>query len=715
MATPPKIRLVADSQDPSLDTMQRRRADAASAAEREVLRKLTANAPLTDVLAAIVGLAETVCGGAFSALSVLAEDGASFAQVIAPRVPEALRNTRALWSTPIMASSGKALGVLGIYASEKGWTPQIEETQGLEHAAQLAGIAIERRLTEEAIFAEKERAQVTLQSIGDAVISTDAKGGIEYLNPVASQLTGWRLEEARGRPIASVLNLIHEMSREPIANPVLGVLGRGEPAMASDQMVLVTRTGQEIAIQESASPIRDRQGQLIGAVIVFHDVTQERRLKRALSYQASHDALTGLINRREFDNRLHEAVASAQRGEGARALLYIDLDQFKVVNDTCGHQAGDRLLRDITGLLQTRVRGGDTIARLGGDEFGVLLESCTLEQATRIADGVRQAIRDYRFEWGADTLSIGASVGVVAITRDTENVASIMSAADIACYTAKDGGRNRVHVYDASGVSARHREMHWVAQVTRAVEENRLELFFQPIVALAGPAAAAAPPSGGGLGWEHFYELTVRMRADDGTLARPIEFIPAAERYNVMCIIDQWVVSRAVALLRERRGGALPLIAVNISGTSLNEQSFISHVLEAVGDAAIAGALCFEITETAAVTNLNDAIHFMRELKSRGCKFSLDDFGSGLSSLRYLKNLPVDFLKIDGQFIEHIVEDAVDRSMVESIAKVGRALGIATVAECVESAEVLAQLEQLGVDYAQGHFLAMPQPVGKLK
>jgi diguanylate cyclase (GGDEF)-like protein len=514
------------------------------------------------------------------------------------------------------------------------------------------------------------------------------------------------MDEARGRPITEVLNLINEVSREPIGNPLLRALGKEDGPPAVDHSVLVTRSGQEIAIQESAAPISDRQGSgsTIGAVIVFHDVTKERRLRRALSYQASHDALTGLINRREFDNRLHAAVVEAQRGKGPYALLYIDLDQFKVVNDTCGHQAGDRLLRDVTGLLQTRVRASDTIARLGGDEFGVLLENCTLEQAARLADGVRQAIRDYRFVWGATTLSVGASVGVVEIKRDTENAANVMSAADIACYAAKDEGRNRIHVYDASGISNRHREMHWVARVTRAAEENRLELFFQPIAAIGSQNA----PS--------FHELTVKLRGDDGELVQPSEFIPAAERYNVMSIIDRWVVQQAVALLQERRhrGAVLPMLAVNVSGTSFNEQSFVELVMQTVGDPVIASALCFEITETAAVTNLSNAIYFMRELKARGCRFSLDDFGTGLSSFMYLKTLPVDFLKIDGQFIAQIASDPVDRSMVEAISKVGRALGIATVAECVESAAVLDELRRIGVDFAQGYFVARPAPIAQL-
>jgi EAL domain-containing protein (putative c-di-GMP-specific phosphodiesterase class I) len=279
-----------------------------------------------------------------------------------------------------------------------------------------------------------------------------------------------------------------------------------------------------------------------------------------------------------------------------------------------------------------------------------------------------------------------------------------MSAADIACYAAKDAGRNRIHVYEADGVSHRHREMHWVARVTRAAEDNRLELFFQPIVSLSDKGGRA------------FYELTVRLRDDNGQLVLPSEFIPAAERYNVMSVIDRWVVGRAIELLheRQRRGQPLPLLAVNLSGTSLNEQSFVDYVLQSVAEPALAGALCFEITETAAVTSLSNARYLMSELKRRGCRFALDDFGTGVSSFVYLKTLPVDFLKIDGQFISHITHDPVNRSMVEAIGKVGRALGIATVAECVESEAVLSELRRIGVDFAQGYHLAQPLPIAKL-
>jgi diguanylate cyclase (GGDEF)-like protein/PAS domain S-box-containing protein len=858
------------------DISERKRGERAAAAEREVFEQVTRNASLPQVLASVTGLVESAGVGTLCSVSVLAEGGRSFAYLVAPQLPDTLRpglegasidirhgscaaavylgrqvlvadvakdpfwselrdaalaaSLRAAWSTPIKAAGGGVLGSLGVYRAEPG-LPTQSESQIMSRAAQLAGIAIERRLSEEALrgseakfrglfenvaegvyqsgrdgrllsvnpafvammgygsakelyglpsaatlywdpadradfvrrieaegeirdaeflmrrrdgqqlvilensrpmrdaagriagyegtivditarkraeqamFAEKERAQVTLQSIGDAVIATDAEGRIEYLNPVAESLTAWSLAEARGQPLGAVLKLVNELTREPIGNSLAGALGRGESGGATDHTVLITRAGHEVAIQESAAPICDRQGRVIGAVVVFHDVTKERRLKRALAYQASHDALTGLINRREFDNRLHGALLSAQRGEGAYALLYIDLDQFKVVNDTCGHQAGDRLLRDVTGLLQSRVRTSDTIARLGGDEFGVLLEGCTRDQATRIAEGIRQAIRDFRFVWGTSTLSVGASIGIVQISAATENVTSVMSAADIACYAAKDAGRNRIHMYEADGLSTRHREMQWVSRVTRAAEENRFELFYQPIVPLA--ADAKGP---------QFHELTVRLRDAGGELVPPSEFIPAAERYNVMPVIDRWVVSRAVELLaeRQRRGESLPLLAVNLSGTSLNEQSFVDFVLQSVTHPAIARALCFEITETAAVTSLSNARFLMSELKQRGCKFSLDDFGTGVSSFVYLKTLPVDFLKIDGQFISHVAQDPVNLSMVEAIGRVGRALGIATVAECVETQAVLDELKRIGMDFAQGFYLARPAPIAQL-
>jgi diguanylate cyclase (GGDEF)-like protein/PAS domain S-box-containing protein len=558
-------------------------------------------------------------------------------------------------------------------------------------------------------FQEKEKAQITLQSIGDAVITTDAAGRIGYLNPVAEELTGWLTDEVHGKLLAEVFTLLSETTRASIDDPVSRSLREGGVVTDADHTVLVNRRGQEIAIQDSAAPIRDRAGTIVGVVMVFRDVSKERRLRRALAYQASHDVLTGLINRREFENRLNEALQEARADSSSTfVLLYLDLDQFKLVNDTCGHQAGDRLLKDITGILQTRVRSKDTIARLGGDEFGILLEDCTVEHAAMIADTLRQAIREYRFESGDGAMNVGVSIGIVEINGTSESITSLMSAADVACYAAKDSGRNRVHAYQYGAAPERHREMQWVSRLTRACEENRLELYYQPIVPIG-----ANPDTRG------HYELLLRMRGENGELVQPAEFIPAAERYNIMPMIDRWVVKQALGALAHYRcdgdAGAGYTLAINLSGTSLNDDRFLEFLIDELHTHDLSpGAVCFEITETAAIANLPNVAHFMREFRARGCRFSLDDFGSGLSSFMYLKNLPVDYLKIDGQFIQNVTTDHVDRAMVEAITQVGHAMGIKTIAERVDSPEVLACLAEIGVEYAQGFYIAVPESVAAL-
>ncbi|HYM36433.1 MAG TPA: EAL domain-containing protein [Steroidobacteraceae bacterium] len=567
----------------------------------------------------------------------------------------------------------------------------------------------ERKAAETAVLEEKEKAQVTLKSIGDAVITTDAEKRVEYLNPVAEDLTGWGSHEAQGRPLSEIFGILNEVTRDVVEDPVSRCLREGRVIAVTDHTVLVNRRGQEIAIQDSAAPIRDRSGHVIGAVMVFHDVSKERRLRRALAYQASHDALTGLINRREFENRLNEALLSVRGAEDTtHVLLYLDLDQFKVVNDTCGHQAGDRLLKQVTGVLQTRIRTTDTLARLGGDEFGVLLQQCAAERGARIAEALRQAIRDFRFVWQDGVVNIGVSIGVVEINRDSESITSILSAADVACYAAKESGRNRIHTYQQGAAPARHREMQWVSRLMRAVEENRLELYYQPIV-----------PIGSNTDPRRHYELLLRMRGEHGELVQPAEFIPAAERYNLMPAIDRWVVQHALGALAHYRVDGdvndVYTVSINLSGNSLNDERFLDFLINELQTHDLSpSAVCFEITETAAVANLANVVHFMRELKLRGCMFSLDDFGSGLSSFMYLKNLPVDYLKIDGQFVQNMTADHVDRSMVEAIRQIGHAMGIKTIAERVESAEVLLCLASIGVDYAQGHYVAYPESVEAL-
>ncbi|MFO1377622.1 MAG: EAL domain-containing protein [Steroidobacteraceae bacterium] len=567
------------------------------------------------------------------------------------------------------------------------------------------GDVTERRRAEQRLFAEKERALVTLQAIADGVITTNAQGEIEYLNPVAEELTGWRETDAKGLGIVRVVQIVNETSRDAVENPVARCLRQGRVVALSDQTVLVGRRGQEVAIQTSAAPIRDRDGGVVGTVMVLRDVSRERRLRRVLSYQACHDALTGLINRREFESRLRDALATARADPSVRhAVVYVDLDQFKVVNDTCGHPAGDQLLRQVTGILHTSVRPCDVLARLGGDEFGILLENTSVDQALRLADHLRQSIRDFRFQWQDHSLQIGASIGVVEVSQETESVATLLSAADVACYSAKDGGRNRVFVYDDVSATARHKEMRWVSRLTRAADEDKLQLVFQPIVPVQ-PQAVDRPR----------YELLLRLSDEQGSIVYPGEFIPAAERYNIMPALDRWVVERALTrwVPSQRHGcrTAPFTVAVNLSGTTLSDQGFLEYLIERLeAHDPAPGALCFEITETAAIANLANVGYFMRELRTRGCLVALDDFGSGLSSFNYLKTLPVDLIKIDGQFVQNIAHDVVDRSMVEAIAQVGRAMGLKTVAERVENQAVLDTLRHLKVDLAQGYHVARPAP-----
>jgi diguanylate cyclase (GGDEF)-like protein/PAS domain S-box-containing protein len=580
-----------------------------------------------------------------------------------------------------------------------------EQGNLLGHEGTLSDIT-ERKRAELAVRAEKERAQVTLNSIADGVITTDNEGKVDYLNPVAEMLTGWKLREARGRAVTEIFMLRHETEGHTLENPAEVCLRSGELTEVGQHSVLVARDGREVPIQDSAAPIRDTAGRLAGAVLVVHDVSKERQLRRQLAHHASHDSLTGLINRREFEVRLENALSTARDG-ASHVLLYVDLDQFKIVNDTCGHTAGDQLLKQVTALIRSLVRASDTVSRLGGDEFGVLLEGCSLEKAISIADDMRAAIRDYRFVSKESAFEIGASIGLVAIREDSESIESLLSAADVACYSAKDLGRNRVHVYQHGAAPERHAEMQWVSRLTRAIDENRLELYFQPIVPIGTNPARRG-----------HYELLVRMRDENGRLVPPNAFIPAAERYNIMPMVDRWVISQALEHLvfqpadgKSEHGYTL---AINLSGTSLNDDSFLEFVVaEFDRYHPVPGSICFEVTETAAISNLGRAAHFMRELKGRGCEFSLDDFGNGLSSFSYLQNLPVDYIKIDGNFVRNIATNNVHQCMVDAMWRVGRAMGIRMIAEHVETRQALEVLEKIGVEFVQGFHIAAPAPVSR--
>ena len=562
----------------------------------------------------------------------------------------------------------------------------------------------ERKLYEEALFREKESAQITLQSIGDGVITCDAHGRVEYLNPVAEELTGWRLEDSLGRTIDEIFRAFHEETCEPLENPLAVAVRRIRSIKSVRPMLLIRKDGNELYIESTASPIRDGTGTVTGGVLVFHDVSESRELNRRLSYHASHDVLTGLVNRREFETRLERALKSAKARETSYALCYIDLDQFKIVNDTCGHSAGDALLGQVGALLKSKVRWRDTLARLGGDEFGVLLESCSLEEALRTAESLREAIRNFRYTWEDRTFRLGCSIGVVPITAENEDVASVLSAADSACGAAKESGRNRVHCFEENDIDLmrRRREMQWAARINNALEESRFELFRMTILPLQVEDAG-----------EHF-ELLLRMRDESGKIVAPDQFIAAAERYGITPSIDRWVIDSAfrwlVSEADERR--RLTMCSINLSGQSLGDDKFLPYVIEQFHRSGIDGSkICFEITETAAIANFSQASRFIQALKELGCKFALDDFGTGLSSFGYLKHFPVDFLKIDGSFVKGVLHDPIDREMVRSINEIGHLTGKQTIAEWAENAEIIEVLRGLGVDYAQGYGVSQPQRV----
>lgn len=552
---------------------------------------------------------------------------------------------------------------------------------------------------------ERERALVTLASIGDGVIRTDPEGRIDYLNPVAEHLTGWNATEAQGQPALRVLQLVDERGRPIGFDPIATCLSEGRVVELPGGATLVRRDGVEFAVQDSVAPIRDASGTIRGTVLVFKDVTRIRRMEREMSYLARHDGLTGLLNRREFEELMDTSVASAC-GEGRRhALLYLDLDEFKVVNDTAGHLAGDELLRQLATLLRARIRPNDVLARLGGDEFGILLEDADLDRARRMAEEVCAAVRTFRFAWQERTFQVGISIGLVPITAGGADRVQLLAAADAACYVAKEGGRSRVHEYqeDDAALVERYGAMQWVHRIQNALDEERFFLIRQEIRPLHGKN-----------GGPEMSEIFIRMRDEKGQIALPGSFIPAAERYRLISRIDRWVVKNAFqSLVLKQRSSAKELHwAINLSGRSIDEESFLADVIEQLDRSGVPpSSILFEVTETAAVANLARAQEFIRTLKARGCRFVLDDFGTGLSSFAYLKNLDVDFLKIDGGFVRDVNESSIQRALVESIHQIGQLLGIATIAESMESDEILRTLEQIGVDYVQGYGVARPEPL----
>lgn len=552
------------------------------------------------------------------------------------------------------------------------------------------------------LLVEKEHAFVVLNSIGDAVITTDAQGIVEYFNPVAERLLGISRTEALGKPLAGVYRARDERSGDTAAGNLTRMIKADAPPAGFGQYTLASASGEHFVVEQSAAPLRDEAGRVRGSVIVLRNVTESRNIEARLTWQASHDALTGLLNRSAFERRLHDLVADAHAGQGPHALVYLDLDQFKIVNDTCGHAAGDQLLRNLSNSMGDWTSEGATIARLGGDEFGILLPRLGENEAQGVAEALIRRIQGMPFTWEGRRFVIGASAGVVVLSEAIADAQEALRAADSGCYAAKDEGRNRVRVYRTTDedLQRRHGEMQWVSRVHDAFEHDRFFLVAQPIVGLGANAG------------KNVFELLVRLRDPDGSTVPPGLFLPAAERYGVMPSLDRWVVRRAFQMLRGYLAGAPQgevHFHINLSGASINDDLFIDFLRDQFAASGVpAESVCFEITETAAVSNLQRAARFINQMRALGCEFALDDFGSGLSSFRYLKNLPVDLLKIDGAFVKNMATDPVDRAMVASINQIGHVLGIRTVAEYVEDAQSLEMLRALGVDFAQGYHLGRP-------
>jgi len=552
---------------------------------------------------------------------------------------------------------------------------------------------------------ESSTVQKIFEHIRDGVITVDFEGRVEYLNPTAEHLTGWGNEEARGQWLKDVYHVVEEQSMESADDLVMRCMRERSSTHCQGNRVLLRRDGWEFAVQESATPVHDVNGDISGAVLVFSDISELRGMERWMEYESQHDSLTGLINRQQFEERLQAALDSAQSNDEQHVLCYLDVDQFRLINDTYGRSAGDRLLKEISLLLKECLRDDESLARLGGDEFAVILQNQSLDSARRDAKALCRAVRDFHYVWQDKPYEVGMSIGLVPITAQWHDLAEIMRVADSACDVAKEMGRNRVHAYAPRDLALRQREveMRWIQYIRHALNEDRFQLYCQNIVPLG------ADPE-----YDTHYEILLRMKGDDGKLIRPTEFIAAAERYHLMPAIDRWVVTQALDLLarRLRRGAINGMFAINISGQSLDDDEFLHFVVDRLHDCAVPPEMiCFEITETVAATNLMGVQKFIAVLHGMGCRFALDDFGRGISSFAYLKNLKVDYLKIDGLFVRDIVDDEIGCAMVESINHIGHIMGIQTIAEFVESQDVLEKLITLGVDHVQGYQLGRPRPM----
>jgi diguanylate cyclase (GGDEF)-like protein/PAS domain S-box-containing protein len=598
-------------------------------------------------------------------------------QVSLKSATEALRDARRRLERKVVAQSAQ------LEASETSFR--------LEH---------DSRLSTEQELRESERRFRALYDENPCMLFTlDPTGIILSVNRLAAEQLGYQRADLAGR---SILDLCYVDDRKSVAAYLASCLELPE-RLHRWEVRKLSRGGEVFWLRETARPVRE-PGQGPSILMVCEDVSETYRLSERLSYHTKFDALTGLLNRTSLEERLTQLLESSDGRNVEHALLYLDLDQFKLINDTCGHAAGDELMRQLSRTLKNVVRRRDVLARFGGDEFAVLIEDCAVTAARAVADALKNAVERHSFEWDGRRLPVSVSIGIVPITARTANPAAVLSMADAACYAAKEGGRNRIHIYadDDWRLLTRFGEMNWLSRINEALAENRFHLHAQRITPLRV-----------GAGGDHF-EMLLRMRDVNGKVIAPGQFLPAAERYNMAGKLDRWVIETAFGWLRAdaQRLEQLYLCSINLSGQSLGDEGMLEFLIERIDSHALPGdKLCFEITETAAISDLNHAVHFVRTLKERGCRFALDDFGSGLSSFAYLKNLPVDFVKIDGIFVRDMLKSSIDLAMVRSINDIGHVMGMETIAEFVETDAIYTELFKVGVDFAQGYAIGRPQPL----
>jgi len=575
-----------------------------------------------------------------------------------------------------------------------------------EPALLIVGVEVLPTQTVQALQAPGSRSQArrALESLSEALITTDVDGRVDYLNPAAARLLGVAVEDATGSTLDDLAKVVDETDRKLLADPVRQALAAGTPLNLGRRALLIKAPqSAERLVELSAAPIRLETGETVGAVMLLHDVTEMRGIAHQMSYQASHDALTGMVNRREFERRLQEAVETAHRGDSSNVLCYLDLDRFKAINDAGGHGAGDAMLRETAKILRDAVRDSDTVARIGGDEFGMLLAGCPLEKARQIADDVCRAVNEFRFVWKDKIFNVGVSIGLVEIGRDSGSTEEALAAADSACYVAKRQG-GHVAVYSARDeIFARQTgEIQWLQTLQSALRDSRFELYCQPII-----AAFAGNEEGPAM------EVLLRLRDEKtGEHLSATEFVRAAERYRLMVLVDRWVVQTTLTALGRGSIALAPKrsVAINISGQTLADAQFLEFVVDCFDSTgADPEQVCFEIAENAVVANSEQARRFVGVLHGMGCRFALDDFGSGLGSFSHLKNLAVDYLKIDGSFFKNLARDTVNQAMVTAMIKLARSLNFKVIAEQVEDASSLEAARRIGVDYLQGYAVGRPE------